>query len=183
MNVFQCLVLAFTLASPATSAVARDAKIDPAVLTEGFLAAHPDLRLRAEGVRSYEKQDYAIALTEFARQHRIMLPEPLGPTSKADLPPDLRAFVDEKLEPALRKAAEKNERAEQARRDLARLQDAEGKWPDYPKAVMELSRQYKLVVPGWMLPGKSEIWDRLRGRWRHWAADYLCPRIHDAGGV
>ncbi len=67
MNVFQCLVLAFTLASPATSAVARDAKIDPAVLTEGFLAAHPDLRLRAEGVRSYEKKDYAIALTEFTR--------------------------------------------------------------------------------------------------------------------
>lgn len=67
MNAFRCLALAVALGLAAVPAVAQDAKIDPAVLTEGFLAAHPDLRWRAEGVRSYEKKDYAVALAEFRR--------------------------------------------------------------------------------------------------------------------
>lgn len=44
--------------------------IDPAVLTEGFLAAHPDLRWRREGVQAYEKGDYEAALTFFKRAAR-----------------------------------------------------------------------------------------------------------------
>ncbi|SFV32103.1 MULTISPECIES: SEL1-like repeat protein [unclassified Pseudoxanthomonas] len=67
MNAFRSLVLAVTLGLVAVPAVAQEAKIDPAVLTEGFLAAHPDLRWRAEGVRSYEKKDYAAALAELER--------------------------------------------------------------------------------------------------------------------
>lgn len=67
MNAFRCLVLAVTTGTAAVPAVAQEARIDPAVLTEGFLAAHPDLRWRAEGVRSYEKKDYAVALAEFRR--------------------------------------------------------------------------------------------------------------------
>ncbi len=46
---------------------AKRAEIDPAVLTDGFLAAHPDLRWRREGVEAYEKQDYPRALQYFTR--------------------------------------------------------------------------------------------------------------------
>ncbi|HYM86791.1 MAG TPA: hypothetical protein VET30_08640, partial [Pseudoxanthomonas sp.] len=45
-------------------------QIDPAVITEGFLAAHPDLRWRGEGVRSYQRKDYALALEQLLRAAR-----------------------------------------------------------------------------------------------------------------
>lgn len=67
MNSLHRLTLLVLMALPMSAAVAEEAKIDPAVLTEGFLAAHPDLRWRAEGVRSYEKKDYTAALTELTR--------------------------------------------------------------------------------------------------------------------
>ena len=67
VNVAPLRVLMVILALASAPAVAQQEKIDPAVLTEGFLAAHPDLRWRAEGVRSYERKDYAVALAEFRR--------------------------------------------------------------------------------------------------------------------
>lgn len=67
MNVFLRCALVVFAALPWETALAEEAKIDPAVLTEGFLAAHPDLRWRAEGIRSYERKEYAIALEELKR--------------------------------------------------------------------------------------------------------------------
>ncbi|KAF1723375.1 sel1 repeat family protein [Pseudoxanthomonas japonensis] len=68
MNVFlRCAAAALGAMLVLGQAFAGDAEIDPAVLTEGFLAAHPDLRWRAEGVRSYDRKEYAVALTEFKR--------------------------------------------------------------------------------------------------------------------
>lgn len=46
------------------------AEINPDILTEGFLSAHPDLRWRREGLRSYERGDHASALTQFKRAAR-----------------------------------------------------------------------------------------------------------------
>lgn len=48
----------------------KQAKIDPAVMTEGFLAAHPDLRWRGAGIDAYDKKDYTLALTYFQRAAR-----------------------------------------------------------------------------------------------------------------
>ncbi|MBA3929842.1 MAG: hypothetical protein C0521_09675 [Xanthomonas sp.] len=67
VNAFRRYALAVFIALPAAPLMAGEERIDPAVLTEGFLAAHPDLRWRAEGVRSYERKDYAAALTELKR--------------------------------------------------------------------------------------------------------------------
>jgi len=99
--------------------------------------------------------DFALAVTRYARQQRIVLPEPLGPTAKEALPPEVRTFVVDKLEPALQKS-------EAGRRDLQRLKDAEGKWPEYPREVMELAKHYRLIVPGWMLPEQKDFWDKFR---------------------
>lgn len=60
--------VAVPAAAPAMAG--QEPEMDPAVLTEGFLAAHPDLRWRGEGVRAYEKQDYARALEYFQRAAR-----------------------------------------------------------------------------------------------------------------
>ncbi|KAF1689353.1 sel1 repeat family protein [Pseudoxanthomonas koreensis] len=57
-------------AMPAMASGGRAPEIDPQVMTEGFLAAHPDLRWRAEGLRAYEGQDYARALEYFERAAR-----------------------------------------------------------------------------------------------------------------
>ena len=54
------------LAAPAQQA-STQTQIDPALLTDGFLSAHPDLRWRREGIRAYEKGDYTEALTYFRR--------------------------------------------------------------------------------------------------------------------
>lgn len=65
--------LACLLAAPAmpqASAAADKSGIDPAVLTEGFLAAHPDLRWRGEAVRAYRDRDYAGALAYLKRAAR-----------------------------------------------------------------------------------------------------------------
>lgn len=44
--------------------------IDPNILTEGFLSAHPDLRWRREGLYSYNKKQYDIAMNQFRRAAR-----------------------------------------------------------------------------------------------------------------
>lgn len=67
-----CLVaLVAALAGPvAANESGKRPEIDPAVLTEGFLAAHPDLRWRGEGVRAYEAGDFESAATYFRRAAR-----------------------------------------------------------------------------------------------------------------
>ena len=96
--------------------------------------------------------------------HRITLSEPLGPINKAAMPLDVQVFVDKTLEPTLKRLerSEKGEKADQAKLDLERLRKAEGKWPDYPRAIMEIAKSHKIPVPGWTLPGKPELWDRFR---------------------
>lgn len=44
--------------------------IDPAVMTEGFLAAHPDLRWRGEGIRAYDADAHVLAANYFRRAAR-----------------------------------------------------------------------------------------------------------------
>lgn len=69
------LLLALLLLSMAGTPGAQEvrqqrARIDPAVLTEGFLAAHPDLRWRREGIFAYEAGEHATAFRYFLRAAR-----------------------------------------------------------------------------------------------------------------
>lgn len=94
--------------------------------------------------------EYAVAVTQFAQKAGIKLPSPLGPTRASDLPPQTRDFVERQLLPRLT-AAERKE-----------LQDVEGKWPEYPRWLIALARRHDLTIPGMMLPGRAEMWERLR---------------------
>ena len=40
------------------------------------------------------------------------------------------------------------------------LKDAEGKWPEYPAALMRLARAHDLSVPGAMPPGPPGLWEK-----------------------
>ena len=47
-----------------------DPALDPALSTEGSLSAHPDVRWRLEGQRSYDRQQYDTAFQQFLRAAR-----------------------------------------------------------------------------------------------------------------
>ena len=65
------LCLAWAPALVLAGAPADGPRIDPDVLDEGFLVAHPDLRWRAEGLRAYHEQDYERALKYLLRASRF----------------------------------------------------------------------------------------------------------------
>jgi hypothetical protein len=95
---------------------------------------------------------YAIAVTEVIRARGQGMPEELGPAKLEDLPKATREFVENKLVPTL------------TTRQREHLKAAEGRWPDYPRAILELAQaQHKLPIPGMPHPpGPREFWDRLR---------------------
>jgi hypothetical protein len=83
--------------------------------------------------------EYPLALVNALRRPRGLLPPRLAPSKAADFDEPLQSFIRNQLSPRL--TAEENRH----------LTNAEGAWPDYPKAVAHLSGKHNLIVPG-MLP-------------------------------
>jgi hypothetical protein len=92
--------------------------------------------------------DFALELDHLARERRIALPDkPLGPCRQEEFVEEVRRYIDElKKDPAAAK----------------KLEDATGKWPDYPFAVMQLGREKRKPVPGTYLPGSKEFWEQAK---------------------
>ncbi|HEX3150254.1 MAG TPA: hypothetical protein VHR66_19415 [Gemmataceae bacterium] len=102
--------------------------------------------------------EYAWELANYCAKNDLKLPMPLGDCRKDQMPADVTQFLQEKLEPALKKT-------EAGRADLKALDEAQGKWPDYPRLIMDLARKQNLTVPGWSLPGAlqfKQFWDNHR---------------------
>jgi hypothetical protein len=93
--------------------------------------------------------EFGMAVTAMVRKSGTM-PRELGPCHPKELPPDVQQFLDKSLRLKLGPEGEK------------RLADAEGRWPDYPRMILELSRRHGLPVPGATLPGPPDFWPRLR---------------------
>lgn len=98
---------------------------------------------------------FALELTKYCQKNNLTLPEQLGDCRKEKMPPEVIEFLDKTLERELR-------RTDAGKAELEALNKAQGTWPDYPRKIMELSRNYKLPVPGWTLPGPLREWDRFR---------------------
>ena len=86
---------------------------------------------------------------------------PLGPVHLSEFKPEVRAFVEKELLPKLT-ADEKKKLVE-------------GKWPEYSKELVQLSRTHDLSMPGVMLPGSPKQWDRSMGRGK--ASDFSSSRL------
>ncbi len=99
--------------------------------------------------------DYAIAVTDWLRQQGKEPAVPLGPSRPEEFDPAIQVAL-QRLERQLRRAG--------AHDALAKLRDTHGRWPDYPRLVGELARQYNQPIPQVMLPGAPERWDKLRLR-------------------
>jgi hypothetical protein len=101
--------------------------------------------------------EFAVEIAAACKKHDIKAP-PLGECRKGDMPPDVIEAIN-RLEKDLNPKKLDPGRAA----DLKALEEAQGKWPDYPKLVAELARKYnKGPLPGWTLPGPPQFWERLR---------------------
>lgn len=127
-------------------------KNDPTLKKKGIFA-HDDSREMKKA--SGRWPDYAIELAKHTDKIGLKLPAPLGDCTKAQMPPEVQTFLDKVLEPSLKKT-------EKGRDQLAALSRAEGRWPEYPKMIMDLAKMYRFPIPHWTLPGLPQIWDRFR---------------------
>jgi hypothetical protein len=93
--------------------------------------------------------DFALEVARAAHARKISLPDkPLGPCKPEEFVPVVQRFINTEL-----------------RKDSAiakKLDEAQGKWPDYPLAVMSLAREKRLRVPGTFLPGPKSYWDQAK---------------------
>ena len=117
-----------------------------------FIEKHAKLAkaVRAINPSLHTWPEYARAVTAAAHQQKLALPVVLLPARPDEMPADVRDFINKTLTPRVKPA------------DLEKLKHAEGKWPDYPKLVLELAKQNRLSVPGSTLPGPPEGWSKFR---------------------
>jgi hypothetical protein len=94
--------------------------------------------------------EFAIEFTYIARKNGTSLPRQLGPCHPRQFDLPIAEFIDKKLIPALTNK-EKDE-----------LKAAEGRWPEYQKTLLELSKKHGLEIPLMRLPGPRELWDSAR---------------------
>jgi hypothetical protein len=94
--------------------------------------------------------DFAAEFSVIARKNNVNLPRQLGPCYPREFDAPVAQFIERKLLPKLSEA----ERAE--------LKAAEGKWPDYPRQVLDLSKKHNLEIPLMRLPGPREFWDQAK---------------------
>jgi hypothetical protein len=110
----------------------------------------PPFVTKAEG----KWPEFAIAVANLVRKRKAgPLPRQFFPARPAEFPAPIRAFLANRLEPAL------------TADERTRYDAAKGLWPEFPRLVLFLAREHNLPgPPGMVLPGQREQWDRFRGR-------------------
>jgi hypothetical protein len=92
--------------------------------------------------------EFGVALRALP-QGKKFLPVRVTPSFPSQFPDPVQDFIkqlDRKLTAEERQA----------------LEGVQGEWPDYPKLLLELSRKYRMEIPGMSLPGPKELWDSAR---------------------
>jgi hypothetical protein len=74
----------------------------------------------------------------------------LGASRPSEFPREVADFLRDKLEPKLTSDEKQH------------LHAAEGKWPEYPKRLLQLAEKHKLEVPGMSLPAFTEAGNNAR---------------------
>ncbi|HSQ58632.1 MAG TPA: hypothetical protein VLM40_23125 [Gemmata sp.] len=93
--------------------------------------------------------DFALrvhAAAQFMKGERL---PPLGPAKPSEFKEPLQTFVTKDLTRSLTPNEKRT------------LEGLEGKWPEYPREVLRLSKIHNLSAPGMMLPGSPRQWDNL----------------------
>jgi hypothetical protein len=95
--------------------------------------------------------EFALELHEAASRAKATIPVLLGPARVTEFAPPLREFVNQTLTPVL------------TPEEAQSLHALEGRWPEYPRRLLELARKHDLPVPGVTLPGAPNRWHNLYG--------------------
>ncbi len=132
------------LPGPSTGIVTRDKLPKEYREALGTNMAHRELRLAAG-----KWPDFAIEATKIARHNNPQL-APLGPSHPGDFLAPVKQFIEGPLTSKLN-ATQKEE-----------LHAAEGKWPEYPRLVMDLAAKHDLEVPLMRMPNSAGWWDKIR---------------------
>ncbi len=89
--------------------------------------------------------EYALEVRHAAGLAKVTVPD-LGPAKPAEFTEHFQQFLGKTLTPKLTET------------EIHGLKKLEGKWPEYPRRVMELAKKKDLPVPGLTLPGKPSLW-------------------------
>jgi hypothetical protein len=92
--------------------------------------------------------EFVLEVADGLRRTGHPVPESLGPCRPEEFKPPVQQFLAESLFPKLTPA------------DKEALKKLEGKFPDYPRQVVEVATRYDESIPGVMLPGKPTLWAR-----------------------
>ena len=90
--------------------------------------------------------DFALEIHKLDPNNKEKLP-PLGPCKPGDFTEELDLFLKDQLLPKLTKG------------ERDKLDAQLGKWPDYPRVMIDLARAKNLGVPGVTLPGEPKRWN------------------------
>jgi hypothetical protein len=96
-------------------------------------------------------------IPEFHKKSKLKLdmPQtPLGPSHVSEFVAPVKTFIETELMPKLKNDEKK----------ALLLQD--GKWPEFSRELVRLSRVHNLSMPGVMLPGKPDRWELQYGSGR-----------------
>jgi len=95
--------------------------------------------------------DFALAVHDAVKSPKVgeSIP-PLGPCKPGEFTEEVNSFLKDQLLPSLADPKSK--------RELDTLIAAEGKWPDYPRLMMDLAKSKNMIVPGVSLPGDPGLW-------------------------
>lgn len=91
-------------------------------------------------------------IEKLAAQLPLLLTDKVTPCRPGDFSPAVRRFINQDLRRILLPD------------EKVRLDNAEGRWPDYPWILVDLARKHNLQVPDMTLPGPRAQWDKYRLR-------------------
>lgn len=115
--------------------------------------ASMDAKHRREQWRLLSKNsnwpDYAVAATSIVRADKLKVETQLGPNKPDHFLPVTQGVIKNELLPTLSPAEKKDLTAE------------EGKWPEYPKRLLELAKRHEISLPGLARPCPPEFWDAM----------------------
>jgi hypothetical protein len=91
--------------------------------------------------------EFALAIARDQKDPRPALGDkPLGPCAPGEFAQPVNEFLKDELIPKLSTV------------EARRLDALKGRWPEYPKQMIESAKAKDLSVPGVTLPGKPSLW-------------------------
>lgn len=92
--------------------------------------------------------DFALSINAENRVQKLGTLPSLGPCRPGEFREPVEQFLTEALQPKLTPV------------QILELKRLEGRWPEYPRKMLELAKLHDLSVPGVTLPGSPQLWQQ-----------------------